>query len=57
MQVRLVRRLTEACEYRWAKFSGKRFTKWLQQKGCKVGEGVHIGMACVISPSTRPGYP
>ena len=42
-------------EHRWAKSSSDRFTKWLRNKGCKIGEGVHwYGLRDISVDTTRP---
>ena len=55
MILRLARRINNAIEYRWAKSSSERFTRWLRNKGCKIGYGVRwFGLKDISIDITRP---
>lgn len=51
----IIARVQRFIEYRWAKSSSDRFTRWLRKKGCKVGEDVHwYGLRDISVDTTRP---
>lgn len=55
MLLQLANAVINACEWRWAKSSSVRYTKWLRKKGCKVGEGVQWhGLRDISVDTTRP---
>lgn len=53
--MKFIRRLQNALEYRWAKSSEQRYTNWLREKGCRIGNNVRWhGLRDVSVDVTRP---
>lgn len=49
------KKVRDAIEYRLAKSSSDRFTRWLRRKGCKVGQAVQWhGLRDISIDTTRP---
>jgi acetyltransferase-like isoleucine patch superfamily enzyme len=53
--VKHIKKITKYFEYRWATSNSHRYTKWLKNKGCKVGERVSWhGLPDIYIDTTRP---
>lgn len=49
------KKIAQSLEYRWARSSSDRFTRWLRKKGCKIGQGVQWhGLRDISIDTTRP---